>query len=115
MKLNFFPTIISIGISSLISYGFYTFHDGLNKDILAVGSFLFLTITLIGTLGVSFENPRKKVNFKTISALFFVISIISNFIFLSINHTLPMYVIVNGILFMIYLLIVQTLYKLNHD
>lgn len=111
MKLNIIPTIISIGISVLIAYGFYNFHNSLNKDVLTYGSFILSLITLICSLGINFETPRTTINIKTISIIFFVMFLISNFIFSYFDLSAPIYIIVNGILFMIFALIFNSIYK----
>ncbi len=58
MKINFVQTIIAIALSLLISYGLYSFHNSENKMLLSAGSFLFLALTLIITIGASFELPK---------------------------------------------------------
>ena len=112
MKLNIIPIIISVGISALIAYGFYNFHNSLNKEVLIYGSFIFSLITLICSIGINFEFPRTTANIKTVSIIFFAISLISNFVFTYFD-SFALYIIVNGILFMIFTLIIHSLYKLK--
>ena len=111
MKINLVQTIIAIAVSLLIAYGLYSNHESENKILLCVGSFVFLTSTLIITIGASFELPRTTVNVKTTSAIFFAIALISNLIFTFISFSNTSYIIINGILFLIFLLIAYSVVK----
>jgi hypothetical protein len=111
MKLNFVQFIIAIAVSLLIAYGLYSFHDSENKILLSTGSFLFLATALVMTIGVSFELPRTTTNIRVVCGIFFAIALISNLIFTFINFSVPSYVIINGILFLGFILITYTLNK----
>jgi hypothetical protein len=111
MKINFIPTIIAIAISGLISYGFYSFHNSNNKLLLSSGSFAFLALTLIFTIAVNFDLPRTKINIRTVSSLFFVVSLVSNLTFSSREFTKPIYVIINGILLLTYIFTIYSIHK----
>ena len=113
MKIDFVKSIISIAVSSLIAYGFYVFYTQENKDILAIGSFIFLSITLLFTLGIRFNLPRTSSLIRTVSILFFVIALISNLVFHFVNFKSESYIIVIGILLLVYGLIVYSLSKLR--
>jgi len=113
MKIDFVKSIISIAVSSLIAYGFYVFHTQENKDILAIGSFVFLSITLLFTLAIRFNLPRTSTLIKTVSILFFAIALISNLVFHFVNFRSEFYIIVIGILLLVYGLIVYSLSKLR--
>ena len=104
MKINFVQTIIAIAVSLLIAYGFYSFHDSENKILLSAGSFVFLAITLILTIGTSFELPRTTTNVRVVSGIFFAVALISNLIFTFIAFSIPSYVITNGILLLVFIL-----------
>jgi hypothetical protein len=111
MKLNFIQTIIAIAISILISYGLYCFHVRENKLLLSVGSFVFLATTLWVTIGISFEQPRTTTNIRVVSGVFFAIALLSNLIFTFINFSVPSYAIINGILWLVFILIVYSINK----
>lgn len=113
MKLKIIPIIISIGISALIAYGFYNFHNSINKEVLSYGSFIFLLITLMCSIGINFETKGTSTNIKTVSIIFFSISLISNLVFSYFDYSIPLYIIVNGILFLIFALIFNSIYKLK--
>ncbi len=109
MKINFIKTIIAICVSGLIAYGFYSFHPSDNKLILSVGSFFFLALSLLFTISVSFDLPRTTTMVRTVSAIFFVVAFVSNLIFSFFNFSTPIYVIINGIAFMTYVLITYSI------
>ena len=111
MKINFVLTIIAIAVSLLIAYGLYSFHDSENKILLSAGSFVFLATTLILTIGTSFELPRTTTNVRVLSGIFFAVALISNLIFTFIAFSIPSYVITNGILLLVFILISYSINK----
>ncbi len=113
MKINFVQTIIAIAASLLIAYGLYSFHDSKNKILLSAGSFVFLAIALVLSIGISFELPRTTTNVRVLSGLFFAMGLISNLIFSSINFSVPSYVIINGILLLVFISLVYAINKVK--
>jgi len=111
MKINFVQTFIAIAVSLLISYGLYSFHESDNKILLSAGAFIFLAITLIVTIGVKFELSGTTTNVKVVSGIFFVIALICSLIFAFINFSVPIYVITNGILLLVFILIIYSINK----
>ncbi|WP_213524095.1 hypothetical protein [Nonlabens sp.] len=111
MRINLVQTTIAIAVSALITYGLYNFYVGDNKNLLSAGSFVFLTTALIMTIGASFEPPRTTTNIRVVSGIFFAIALISNLIFTFINFSVPSYVIVNGILLLVFILIAYSINK----
>lgn len=105
MKIDLVRTIVSIGISALIAYGFYSFYEDTNRLLLTYGSLIGLSLTLLWSLGVNLPRPRTTTVVRTISAAFFVVFLISNLVFSFLNFTIPAYAIVNGILMLLYILI----------
>lgn len=114
MKINFVQTIIALAVSSLIAYGLYSFQGTENKILLSLGSFVFLAPTLTLTIGTSFELPRATTNVRVVSGIFFVIALLTNLIFSFINFSIPSYVIINGILFLVFILIAYSINKAKH-
>lgn len=111
MKVNYVQTIIAIAVSLLIAYGLYSFHDSENKTLLCSGSFVFLAATLAMSIGTSFDFPRTTTNIRVVSGIFFAIALISNLIFTFIFFSVPSYVIINGILLLVFILILYSIYK----
>ncbi len=111
MKLNFVQAIIAIALSLLVAYGLYNFHDGENKIVLSTGCFVFLAATLVITIGTNFESSRTTANIRVVSGTFFVIALISNLIFTFLNFSVPSYIIISGILFLLFILITFSIIK----
>ncbi len=109
MKINLVQTIIAIAVSALIAYGLYNFHDGENQILLSVGSFVFLASTLVLTIGTSFQLPRTTTNVRVVSGIFFAVALISNLIFTFVEFSVPSYVITNGILLLVFILIAYSI------
>jgi hypothetical protein len=109
MKINFVQTIIAIAVSALIAYGLYHFHNGVNQMLLSIGSFVFLSVTLALSIGVNFEQSRTTTNIRVVSGIFFAVALISNLIFNFLSFSEPSYVITNGILILIYVLIAYSI------
>lgn len=113
MKINYIKTIIAIFISLLIAYGFHSFQQTENKFILSMGSFLFLSITLISITGISFEDSRTTTNVRAISTLFFVFAFLSSLVFLFFAFSIPIYIIITGIAILIHTLLTYSIIKIK--
>ncbi|MAZ36721.1 MAG: hypothetical protein CL842_04645 [Crocinitomicaceae bacterium] len=111
MKINFVQTIIAIAVSALIAYGLYHFHNGVNQMLLSIGSFVFLSVTLALSIGVNFEQSRTTTNIRVVSGIFFGLALASNLVFSIFKFSTPSYVITNGILLLIFVLIVYSINK----
>lgn len=113
MKINFVQTVIAIAVSALITYGFYSFHSGENQILLSIGSFVFLSVTLVLSIGVNFEQSRTTKNIRVVSGIFFIVALISNLIFNFLKFSEPSYIIINGILILVYVLISYSINRAN--
>ena len=111
MKVKLIPAIVAVLLSILIAYGLWSFHNFDNKILLSVGGFVFCAVALFFTFGVSFELPRTTTNIRFLSITFFIIALVSNLIFCFANFSVPLYVILNGILLLAYILIVYSIAK----
>ena len=111
MEINIVQTIIAIAVSLLAAYGLYSFHNSENKILLSVGSLVFLATTLTFTIGTSFEQSRKTTNIRVVSGIFFVVAIISNLVFTFIKFSIPSYIITNGLLLLVFILIAYSINK----
>jgi hypothetical protein len=105
MKLQLVPALIAIAISALIAFGMYSFTIGLNKQLIALGSFLFVAVTLISAIGVSYDHKRTGTNVRALAMVFFFIALISNIGFVYLSFSQAAYIIINGILLLVFILI----------
>ncbi len=99
MKINWILAIISLGIAALAWYGFYA---GTENLFLTFGGGGFLFLTLFGLLAVSFG--RGSANIKALSLVFFVISLVEHLLFACKGFKQAPYIVITGILFLLYLL-----------
>ena len=111
MKIDIIKTSIVIALSLLIAYASYILSNIENKLLLSIGSFVFIAITLIMTFGINFEQTRTTINIRVVSGIFFIIALISNIVFLFIKFNNPIYIMINGILFLVFLLMVFSIKK----
>lgn len=114
MKTNYLLIVIAVLISALIGYGFYAANGGeVNQLLIAFGSGISFAITLSTLLGIGFERSEQTVNVKVVSVIFTILLLISNLIFGFTKVATAAYVIVNGILLLIFILITYGIVKAN--
>jgi hypothetical protein len=113
MKLNFIPFTISTAMSLIIAYAFYVFgiKDLKFQYFISGIAFGLSFITLGCTFGVHFNSSRITTNIRTISAVFFVIGILSLVVFKLFFQNVPSLIIFSGILSLIFLLIIYSVNK----
>lgn len=106
MKIKVVPALIIAAISALVAYGFYFLCKSDQKELLLFGSGVITFCTLVAAFALEFKNQRATTNIKVVSILFFVIALICNSIFAFVKIADPVYVIVNGLLLLAWLLVV---------
>lgn len=90
----------------LVGYLAYNVASGEENDMVCgIGSSICFAATLIPTMGIQYESGRLGTNIRMFSALFFILFAISHFCFAGFGVKMPYYIIVNGIMLMIYLAI----------
>jgi Na+-transporting NADH:ubiquinone oxidoreductase subunit NqrB len=106
LKINVVPTILAVALSILMAYALYVYTDcAANKWLVAVGGGVMSLGSLFGLMGFTKEPTRTMSLMRVLSLLFFVIMLISSVVFCSIGEfKAPTYVIVNGAIFLIYVL-----------
>ena len=102
MQVNAIKAVLGMAISGLLAYGFYSFHASENRMLLTAGSFVFFAFTLLWAIAVSFELPRTSAMVRVVSGIFFFVALASNLVFSCTSFSGPLYVITNGILFLLY-------------
>lgn len=109
MKANPITTLIALLMCALLAYGFYSFNNNPLKEILCGGSFVLLFTTLFFTIGGRFNYYQKSINIRTVSILFFALFLASNLAISFLNFTEGAYIVVHGLGFLFYLLILYYL------
>ena len=104
MKANIFLTLISIALAGLVGYLAFNVAEGKENDVICgIGSTVCFIATLVPTMGLQYESGRLGANIRVLSALFFVVFLISHFCFAKFDVKMPYYIITSGILLIIYL------------
>jgi hypothetical protein len=112
MKVNIVYLIIGLAISALIAFGFYSFYEGSNKNILVFGSMIFLSISLIPTIAIEINNrTRITALIRTVSGIMFFVGLLTNLIFSFTAFKQEWYIIILGLILMIYCMIIYSLIR----
>ena len=114
MKINTFTAILAVLLALIISYFLSHYQDEENKIIYGICSFLGLFITGVSTIAISYDYSRTTILTRTASLVFFLLILGSQIFFAVINFTLPFYVLINGSLIILSLLIVYSISKSKH-
>jgi hypothetical protein len=108
MKINVITLTIAFAVAALAAYGFYAANSAETDIPLAnaLGGGIALFITLAGTIAVgSKDGNGGTVNIRLASGVFFVLVLIEQIIFCFVSFSLAPYIIVTGILTLVYVLI----------
>ena len=106
MKANVVMILIALAIAALIAFGFYSANKGETYVwLITIASGIMGFITLSGIFAVSFDTRGGTGNVRVVSILFFIGSLISNLIFSFAKFAFAPYIIINGILFLLFILV----------
>ena len=114
MKVNKFPLVLAFLLALIIAYFFSTNNSSDDEHVIGIGSFLFLFLSGASTVSLSFDFPRTTTLTRTISGLFFVLFLVSQMIFTSTAFNFSTYILVNGSMFILFLLIIFSVVKSKH-
>ena len=94
---------LAVVLSLLLGYTVYAVAEGDEYDSLAgiISSLCFMSM-LVPFVGISHNSVGINTNLKMLSVVFLVLSLISQFCFASFGVKLPYYLIVNGLLVVLY-------------
>lgn len=112
MKINLVFAGIALAIAALAGYGFYSWNGGESYQwLISIGAGIMLFLTLGGSIAATLKN-RGTANIRVLSVIFFIAAIISNIIFSFIPQiNSASYIIANGILLLLYILITYSIYR----
>lgn len=103
--------VVAVGLSALIAYGLFTLAQGENKELIGIGTAVMSLATLVTAIGVSYKNGRTGTNVRTVGMLFFALGVGSNITFGLSGFSRPAYIVTNGIILLIFLLIANFIAK----
>ena len=106
MKVNAVYTCIGSLMALLLAYWAYDIAEGKENDVVCgVCSAICFMGTLIPMLGIGHDSSRISVNLRILSAVFFLIFLVSHFCFAIFGVRMPYYVIVNALLLLVFIAI----------
>jgi len=107
MKINPVFALIAFAISALAGYGFFTWNGGEPYQVLiTIGGGLTIFLPLAGLLALTSDGHGSVGNIRALSVVFLFVEIIVNIVFSIVDMRTPTaYIIVNGILVLVYILI----------
>ena len=112
MKLDIVKSLIAVAISALLAYACYEICDYENvRWVIAAGALVTIGAPVMLALGVSSQQERSSVMLKTLSWVFLLIEIVSNGIFVFFDFSIPVYIIVNGLILLILVLIYNSIHR----
>jgi hypothetical protein len=115
MKANTLTTILSLVLATLVAFFLSYYVIGENKLIIGIGSFITLAATLVGTFSISFDYERTTTLTRTLSGVFVVLILTSQIIFtIYSKFALPAYILVEGGLMIMYIIIMNAIKKSKH-
>jgi hypothetical protein len=110
MKTNPVQLLISIAISALIGYAFYSFSQETNQLVLGIGAFVTSMVTGVFLLAVGHPNAKIRLNISTLSTVFFLLFLMLNSVFAFFSSDITsIYVVSTGLLLLIYIAIVYSI------
>lgn len=112
MKINPFLTIIALLLAALVAFALYSYckSEELRWMITLLGG-VSIFLTWAGTLAISLPEKSRNVNFKVLGSLVAIIMTAMQIIFTFSAVTLPTYVLVTGIVTLLWLAIAYALAK----
>ena len=112
MKLDVVKSIIAVAISALLAYACYEICNYEHVQwVIAAGAFVSIGIPMMLALGVSSHQERSSVMLKTLSWIFLLIEMVSNGVFVFFDFSIPVYIIVNGLILLTLMLIYNSIYR----
>jgi hypothetical protein len=112
MKLDVVKSLITVAFSALLAYACYEICNYEHVQwVIAAGAFVSIGTPMMLAFGVSSQQERSSVMLKTLSWVFLLIEIVSNGVFVFFDFSIPVYIIVNGLILLMFLLIYNSIYR----
>lgn len=112
MNINPVNLLAALIVSALLSFGIYSIDNAEPlKMLFTFGSLLFFASTLCLAIGCTFTSTRAGVNIKIVAMIFFILALLFNLLWAIFGFSQTSYIIVGGILFLIYIVVANGVYK----
>lgn len=102
MKANIFFIFISIFLTSLISYSVYSYSMKDTKILSTIISSITFITYISGLLGLKLEYGKSQILKTNVSIVYLIINIFITMIFLKLNYSNPIYILLNGFFVLTY-------------
>lgn len=114
MKFNIVLSSVAVALSCFAGYLAFSIAEGKSGDaVCGIASTVCFVATTVPLIGVQYEMVRTGVNVKVLSFLFLVVFLVSHFAFAAICIKMPYYVIVNGILLLVYAALIYKMQQIK--
>ena len=112
MKIDIIKCVIAVAIGALLAFACYEICDFERVQwVVTIGALLTLCTPLLFALGVSAKQERSSVMLKALSWTVFTVELLANGIFVFFDFNIPVYVIVNGLMLLLFVLIYNSIYR----
>lgn len=112
MKIDFVKTIIAIALSALLAYACYEICKYEQVQwVITIGAFFTIAIPALFALGVIAKAERSAIVLSILSWVILFVEIITNGVFAFLDFCIPVYVVLNGVILLIYVLVYNSIYK----
>lgn len=116
MKISYFYLLLSF--IAMASIGYLAYHiantnNDHNDVIVGIGTAICVIATLGTGLSLSLENSRMNVNMKVLCILAFIILMVVNFCFAGFGVSMPYYVIIVGLLLIIFAGVIKKILEIK--
>lgn len=114
MKINFFVAAICLIAAVLLGYLTYSIAHGDEYDVLCgITSGLCFFSALVPMLAIKSYDSKIKTNLNAVCSLFFFFFLAINICFASLGVVIPYYIILNGLLLLVMVLIIYKIITLK--
>jgi hypothetical protein len=114
MSIHPVNLLIAVLISALLSYGLASMESNSLAGTVAIGSLIFLSVTLGTAIGFSAASPRTTVNVRALAGATFVLGLAVQLVFAFGWFSQTVYVVTTGTLFLIFILAANALHDVRH-
>jgi hypothetical protein len=112
MKLRLFPACLSLVAAAVLSYlAYYLAASRFDQQslLVAIGTFVATTLTLVPALAAKMDSPRMGTNLRVWCNLMLVVTLIANLCFAGFGVAMPFYVILMALLLLLHVGVVWKL------
>lgn len=112
MRIDIVKSLIALAISALLAYACYEICDFNNlRWFITLGSFVTILIPLLLAMGITSKDKRGGLSLKFLSWIVASIEIAANAFFVFFDFSVPVYIIINGLILVLFALIYHSIYN----